>query len=320
MAQSITKRQRGGFRLPLYLLLLVAAAAPVLGFVSGQDPADDTDLRPEIAILRTEAESPGEIIRIVSFNVKLGERLDELTASLRENPVLRNADVLLLQEIESFREEGASRARTLAEILQWNFVYAPARRQERKGRMGTHGLAILSRFPLQDIQIISLPQYNLRVNTRRRIALAAIVNLPGGALRLYNLHLDTRINAGQRLEQLRPVVEAAQAETAPVVVIGGDFNTNPFRWAASLFPWFRSNQAKAVDNYMAESGFSTPLRKSGSTARRGILRFRLDALYVKGTGVRGHGVERSAKGSDHYPLWVDLAWPPAPDNVPSSEQ
>ncbi len=253
------------------------------------------------------------ILRVVSFNVHHGNDIPGLARSIRTNAELCTADVFLLQEIESFPAEGKSRARRLAEALGLNYVYAPARLKEAGD--GTHGLAVLSRLPLRDIEVIPLKQFSLGVNTRRRIALGATVQLGVRKLRLYNVHLDTRINAQQRMEQLQPVLEAASRTKTDAVVIGGDFNTNPFYWLLPVVPVFRSNQAKAVDEYMKDGGFDAPLAQAGGTARKLGGRFRVDAIYSRGLEVKGAAVEDGVALSDHFPIWVDLAWPEKLDDA-----
>lgn len=248
------------------------------------------------------------MVRIVSFNAHYGENLCALTESIRASSLLRDAQVLLIQEIEAHQDEGSSRARQLAAALRCNYVYAPAR--HRKG--GTHGLAILSRFPLSDFEVMPLPRYKLLINTRSRIALGATLDVAGHPLLVYNVHLDTRINVGERIRQLQPVLKAAQGQSLEATVIGGDFNTNPLRWLFHLIPLFPSNQAGALDEFMRAKGFGTPLSDAGVTARRKFPRERLDSLFTQGVSVQASGVDRTVKSSDHYPVWIDVSWPPSP--------
>ena len=67
----------------------------------------------------------------------------------------------------------------------------------------------------------------------------------------------------------------------------------------------------ALDAFMAKQGFKTPLAESGSTTRGRLWRARLDAIYIRGLEARGSDVERQVSVSDHFPVWLDLAWPPA---------
>lgn len=289
-------------------VLLVGLAIALQASPLAALPAPDGPFPPEVRHL-VPPPPPRPTLRIVTFNIHHGDDLPALIESLRRHPVLCSADIFLLQEIESYPAEGASRARQLAQALRMNYAYAPARRT-RQG--GTHGLAILSRYPLSDVRVLPLRQFDLNVHTRRRIALAATAHVGGHPLRLYNLHLDTRLNPQDRLEQLRPVVDAARDHAIAGAVVGGDFNTNPLRWLFHVIPIFRSDQAGAVDDFMRENGFDTPVAHAGSTSRKGLLRFRLDSLYSRGVHVQAFGVERSVEVSDHLPVWMDIRWPPGP--------
>ena len=67
----------------------------------------------------------------------------------------------------------------------------------------------------------------------------------------------------------------------------------------------------AVDEFMESHGFGAPTAKSGETTNDpGILSVKLDSIYVRGYRATGSGVERSVTASDHFPVWIDVAWPP----------
>lgn len=293
------------------LMVLSLHLVPLSLTLAGQgERPPHTELRPELQQLRPAPLAAPARIRIVTFNVHHGRDVPRLAAGMLSVPSVRDADVFLLQEIESYKSEGSSRAHKLAEALRLNYAYAPARPTEEGG---THGLAILSRFPITNVQVIPLKQYKLVVNTRCRIALAATLDVAGRPLQVYNVHLDTRLNPRDRIEQIRAVVESARDDRAAGVVVGGDFNTNPVRWAFHILPFFRSNQATALDNFMEENGFHTPLGRSGATLNRRLLKFRADSLYSRGLTVVAFGVERLLKISDHFPVWMEVTWPPQED-------
>lgn len=287
--------------------IAVCAAILLIGVTAAaQTPAPS--LAPEVGPTVSTPQEIPSVIRVVSFNVHHGDDIPALVAAIRSHADLCAADVWLLQEIESFPAEGKSRAQKLAEALRLNYVYAPARLKEAGD--GTHGLAILSRFPLSEVEVIPLKQHELGVNTRRRIALGATLALGERRLRVYNLHLDTRINAGQRIEQLRDIVEAAARQPLREVILGGDFNTNPIYWLLPLLPIFHSNQARAVDDYMKKNDYTAPFADGTGTVSKWYGKYRVDAVYGRGVVVRRWNIESEVAVSDHYPLWVDLAVPP----------
>ncbi|MEM9489655.1 MAG: endonuclease/exonuclease/phosphatase family protein, partial [Myxococcota bacterium] len=188
----------------------------VLGLLSGlsaclPEPLPDAewvaaeDISGPLALdldLNSRNAQPGSRLRVVTFNVLYGDDLPALVAAIRGNSELAAADVFLIQEIESYPDEGESRSATLARELDMNYAYAPAREEGT----GTHGLAILSRFALDRVEVMRLPRFEMRYNSRDRIALAADILLGEEALRVVDVHLDTRLNITQRVIQLNPAV------------------------------------------------------------------------------------------------------------------
>jgi len=234
-------------------------------------------------------------VRVVTYNVHFGAPIDRLADALR------GADVVLLQEVQDHPREGASRTSKIAARLGLQQVYVPARTLESGA---THGLAVLSRWSIASHEVIELPRMNLHIATERRIALAVTINTPEGPLRVYDVHLDTRLDSADRLTQLVPVVERARRESLPVIV-GGDFNTNPFAWAFRLIPTAPSNQALAVDRFLRDAGFEAPTAACGPTTPPPV-EMRLDALYIRGLRAIGWRVDRDARASDHFPLWLEV--------------
>lgn len=243
----------------------------------------------------------GETLRVVTFNVENRTRADALVAAFRGNGDLRRADIVLLQEIEAHPSEGRSRAGQLAAELGMGLVYAPSR---LSGDDGTHGQAILSRWPLHDPEMMALLRLPLPFNPRRCIALAAQIETPAGRLRLTTVHLDTRINLATRVRQLAPALDAAH----PLQIVGGDMNTLPFQFAGLLVPFLPTDQAGGLDAHMRGLGFATPVSRAGATHRH-IFRVRLDAIFTRGFAPAAAQVARDIRISDHYPVWVDLEWP-----------
>ena len=293
------------------LLFLMAGAVPTRATpLCSNVPATDPEALPcEVAVHDPAPSTLGEALRVVTFNVHLGADVPGLVRAIHANPELRRADVLLIQEIES--HPGDDRAARLAEALNLNLVYAPARVEGD----GTHGLAILSRYPLSDLEVFGLKHYDLGFRgTRRRIAMAATVQLPGRSVRVYNVHLDTRLTPEERLLQLEPVIAAALQQ--PAALIGGDFNT--INAVPALLPLLPVpvpgySQAAGLDAYMKSKGFAAPFERIGRTH---YLAMRLDAVYPRGLRVEREGKEMSVEVSDHYPLWVDVKVPLTATLVP----
>lgn len=240
-------------------------------------------------------------LRVVTYNLEYAPDPAALASALLATPSLATAGIVLVQEVESYPAEGTSRAQQMAEKLGLGYVYVPAR-EVRDG--GTHGLAILSAFPISGVEKMDLPETSRK--SQHRIALRATIDIDGTPLTVVDVHLDTKLNTQQRIAQLSPVVMGSlDAE-----LIAGDFNMSWVQWVDGTVPVLTStgapDQAPVVDGYMRDQGFETPTADSGPTEHMFGLEQRLDAIYTRGVTAAYGAVERVGP-SDHWPMWIDLA-------------
>ncbi len=245
-------------------------------------------------------------LHVVSLNIHFGKKVDAIATNILDNPNMASADVLLLQEIESHIWEGKSRAERLAEKLHMHFTYVPSRNLNRLKHEGTHGLAILSKYPLSNIEVIKLKYFKLPYRTRNRIAVAATVTVGSEAVRLYNVHLDVRLTKKQRAEQLLPVLNHIESNAVERAIIAGDFNTLQVLWSLGALPAFYQNQKKYIDKFVKSFGFEIALPDKATTFDRGGFKWQLDHIYVKGLQIKTAGVESLMKISDHKPVWATV--------------
>jgi endonuclease/exonuclease/phosphatase family metal-dependent hydrolase len=198
--------------------------------------------------------------------------------------------------------EMSSRTSRLASALGMTWVYAP--QYEIEG--GTHGVAILSRFPLADPHVRQLP-YVDQVLAQQRIALYADVVLGDDRLRVVDVHLDTRLGPTDKIRQLHPAVNDAGDR----LVVGGDFNTQPWDWADDAVPLTSTEAiageqvASAVDDYLGGIGFTGTLPATTPTMRVPVFGMRLDNVYARGPRILAGDVDH-VDGSDHWPVWADI--------------
>ncbi len=302
-------------RVGALLLLALIGCGPELGepgrWLAPDELTDDAQ-RPEVVLDAYPVTTPGDRLRIVSFNVHFGEDVAAIAEVLRAHPALAGADVIFLQELEAHPDEAGSRAARLAAALAMNFVYAPARPTDDGG---SHGIAVLSPHRLDDVVIMELARAEVGFNSRRRIALGVDV-WPGGdpaiAVHVVNVHLDLRLGVTERLRQLRPVVIDHPAR----VVIGGDLNTIPWAWAEGVIPSLPAqaavdfDAAAAIDALMTAQGFAAPTAALGPTDQLPIASVRLDSIYVRGVTPLAATLGADVDVSDHLPISVDVATPP----------
>lgn len=231
----------------------------------------------------------------VSLNIAKIANPNEVVEAIRRAPRLRESDIFLFQEVR--HEQGKpSVAEAAARTLGFSAEFAPA-----AAGIYDQGLAILSRYPISEVLVKKLKPCDLRFRSRNRIAIAATVRTPWGDLRVWNVHLDTRINPGERLDQLQPVIDDAAAYSGPRL-IGGDFNTNDLYWVGNVMPLpFGPAHGSAVRGAMKNSGFETPLPAGLDTFKP--FRRQLDWIYLNGLHAMAASVE-PAPFSDHHAVWV----------------
>ncbi|MFY9225348.1 MAG: endonuclease/exonuclease/phosphatase family protein [Blastocatellia bacterium] len=235
--------------------------------------------------------SDDQQVRVVSLNAHCGKKLERIIDELQK-PRLALGDVILLQEVEE--KLRLNQTELLANRLGYHACYLPARLTRR----GTHGLAILSRYPMTDIEILPLPRYERLIKTRSRVAMGATILVGSEKLRVYNVHLDTHINALKRREQLYPVISASNEHYHIPTIIAGDFNT------------FRPRHTSYLDEMLADAGFFSPfLFGSHYTAKFLFWRPQLDWIYTRNLQITRANVEQESTCSDHRPLWADAVLP-----------
>jgi hypothetical protein len=125
------------------------------------------------------APQPDQTLRVVSFNVKFAEKVDEAVGVLRDTPALRQPDILALQEMDA---EGTER---IARALELNSIFFPAAVHPKTGR--DFGNALLSPWPLEDARKLILPGQS-RFTGLKRTATVATVCVPLGRVRAYSPH------------------------------------------------------------------------------------------------------------------------------------
>jgi endonuclease/exonuclease/phosphatase family metal-dependent hydrolase len=224
---------------------------------------------------------PDPVLRVVTFNVKWGKRVDTVIELLRTTTELRDADLVFLQEMSG---DGVER---VAGALGYDYVYYPAVRHPVARQ--DFGNAVLTRWPLIEDRKIVLPERH-RLRNMQRIAVAATVAIAGTPVRVYSLHLETPsgIEAPQRRHQVQAVV--ADAAGYKRVIVAGDFNNR--------------NQ---VGSLMKRAGYHWLTERLSHT----ISIFTWDHIFVRGLTLRAAGsvgvVRQNLGASDHRPVWAELA-------------
>jgi endonuclease/exonuclease/phosphatase family metal-dependent hydrolase len=261
------------------LKTIIAAASLICAVGCAAALNYDDPAGPLVVVREVSSRAATNEIRLVTFNVKFGERVEQAADLLSMPGPLKDADILFLQEMDGPGTEKLARA------LRMNSVYVPSARHPSSHR--DFGVAVLSPWPLDDARKVPLP-YQHRFRGLRRAAVAATVHTPSSDIRVYSVHLETPFglwSEGHRRDQARAVKADAASWTGPVV-IAGDFN------------------GAAPADEVAKSGFTWLTR---SLDDRGMF-LDLDHVLVRGLCTTGNRPAAHAPdvtgASDHRPVWA----------------
>ena len=223
-------------------------------------------------------------LKIITYNIDFGERVDKAIEELTTIPALQNSDLLLLQEMD---EKGVER---IAKALQYNYIYYPASIHKHGKNFGN---AILSPWPIRQPYKLLLPHYSLTIQ-QRRIAARAMVDVGTVNVLVYNAHTETYLSTRQhRRDQTATVlndIDPAQAH----VIVAGDFNT--VRKATTL----------RIDKVAAKHGLTRATAGVGATVHR--FPAIADHIYMRGFSVVAAGKAEETAASDHLPVWAMLSF------------
>jgi endonuclease/exonuclease/phosphatase family metal-dependent hydrolase len=229
----------------------------------------------------------GQTLRVVTFNLKWGREIDRAADLFRRPGPLRDADLVVLQEMDPVGTERLARA------LGLGYVYVPSAVHPVPKK--DFGVALLSPWPLEDARKLPLPHLS-RIRKLRRSAAVATLRSPLGPVRVYGIHFESPAGARDnvRRDQAQAVLADAEGWDG-LVVAAGDFN------------------GRAGPRVLAGAGFTWATEAVKNTA--GLFDF--DHVLARGLCPAGTGAAAAAEdetdASDHEPVWAVLApCPPLP--------
>lgn len=241
----------------------------------------------------------------------IAQNIATVASVLNEKQLMPAPDILALQEADKVTGRAGQQhvARRLAEELGCSYVHASVglpRGIEPKQREwwlnfeeqvaiddnGDLGVAMLTKTPLMDVELIDLPWHECPWHPR--IAVAASIHWGGQILRFFNVHIDPHGPLDNQHQQTEAVLERAKEHDGPAVILG-DFNT------------LSKRKAIEIRKLMESNGYATPFPTDIPTWRgAGLLRFHADWIFGKGVQFKRWGVARPLNVSDHWPIWAEI--------------
>lgn len=250
------------------------------------------------ANIRKQPGTPTEI-KVVTYNVRWrsGQDLKNIITALQEDPEVGNAAIIALQEVDRNKKRSGSHntAKQVAEELGLHYAWAAPPSPKPTDEEQT-GVALMSIYPLSDVQRIVLPHEG--PGHRRRVALGATIEIEDRKWRVYSAHSETRIAVSKKLEQFKALLDDLARFPADMpAIIMGDLNT-----------WEPSADDKTV-KFFTGAGWKTPFGGEATFKRRVLmfpLELKLDWVWLRGLEATSHGVDRKIEISDHWPLWTNV--------------
>jgi endonuclease/exonuclease/phosphatase family metal-dependent hydrolase len=232
-------------------------------------------------------------LRVLSYNIHHGRGLDEQVDLKRIADVIRTADpdVVALQEVDrkTKRTSNVDQASELARLTGMYPTFAKATDCEG----GDYGQAILSRFPLSNVEISKLAN---RDGREQRIAVSAMFEfLKDFRIQFISTHLD-HSDSVLRLEQATQLANSG-SQSATLSILAGDINAPPESdvLAALHESWNQPPRQEGLATY--------PARLPTDQIDYIVLRSSVENLRISSK------VIEEPVASDHRPIFMSIGLP-----------
>jgi len=234
-------------------------------------------------------------IRVMTFNIMHGATLNNDFDLDRIAKIIKDAKphLVALQEIDNKtqRVNGMDLAAEMGARTHLFSVFGKAMRYDG----GEYGVAILSAFPVIDVQNVNLP---FSSGKEPRTALAVLVKLPmGDTIRFISTHLDHTPLMSDRMEQVKKIDAVLGKDHVPSI-LAGDLNAQPESESIQLL---RKNWQMSLEPGTPTHHAKNPTKQIDYVMYRPANRWKkLSAIAIA-----------DSVASDHLPVLVDLEFFPA---------
>ncbi len=278
------------------LLIIILALTQIISLAADVPTATDAKLVETGGAAKSGSKAAAtNEFKIVQYNIRWrgGEDLRKLIKLFKNDQEIGGAAVIGLQEVDRNKKRtgNTNTARLMAEELGMHYAWAaPPQAKGKELEEEETGVAILSPYPITDVQRIVLPHAG--PGGRRRVALGATVHIGQNKLRVYSVHAETRTTNEKRLEQFKAVLDDLHTHQAKHAVVLGDFNT------------ITGKDVNATSSLFIGKGFETPFPNDKATWKTFILELKLDWVWLLGLEAGEYGIDKKIGFSDHWPLWT----------------
>lgn len=244
-----------------------------------------------------ETESEGKILKVMSYNIHIANPpstewgtvdIDAIADVIKS----ANPDLVALQEVDKFTERSGKNLNQAKEIatktdMEYYFIKA----LDRSG--GDYGLAILSKFPIQEKYSYSLPGIEGSDSELRALGVVEL-EIDGEKFFFAVTHLDHLLDESREHQAKKMLASLEEFDDSPII-LGGDFNTTP------------DNDLWGLINSFFEIGceecpLTFPSDKPERTIDYLLLNNKAKTLFE----VKNYNAIPEEYPSDHLPIVMDL--------------
>jgi len=198
----------------------------------------------------------------------------------------QNPDIIALQEVDvnTKRSGNINQAKLLAEKLNMEVFFAKT--IDHDG--GDYGVAILSKFKIEDTATLKLPSVEDLKGEPRILAIATLLLPNGKKVRFGATHLDSQKAETNRLMQARALVEIGKRQDYPFIM-AGDWNAKPESETVKILDAFFTRTCQDCE-------FTIPVVNP---------KFAIDFIsFTKNSEIEvvSHQVVQERYASDHLPI------------------
>ncbi len=167
-------------------------------------------------------------LRVATYNIHLGGKDVKYDLSVLANDILdTGADIIGLQEVDqnTQRNKNQDTMKILGELTGYYYYFAPA--EEMEG--GQYGNGILSKYPIETVDYVVLPDTGVSWE-ETRVVLQAQINVNGAKFYFYVTHF----NQSAADISMKKIYSIAKSNDPFILV--GDFNFEDFDVFDANFP------------------------------------------------------------------------------------
>ena len=233
-------------------------------------------------------------VRVLTYNIHHGEGTDGEFDLPRLARIIESSapDLVALQEVDqgTQRASGVNQLAELARLTHRRGVFGKA--MDFQG--GSYGVGVLSRWPLQHVEVHPLPDPPDR-EPRTALTVAVRINKNGPLIQFTSTHLDSGRDVFNRMAQANELTRVLVRNDGVPAILAGDLNSG-----------LRTEVMQILDNDWANVAPDdpAPLLPSGRPGR-------VDHVLVRpfnGWKVVESTVVDAPIASDHRPVLVVLQW------------